>query len=258
MATARELLKNPLTIAALRATIVRDPVRFTAFEVAAPTGRVARHVLRRSGLSFYVRHRTRDMEIVHEVLLRDGYEVPAEVTALLPAAPKVLDLGGNIGLFAVRTLERWPQARVTSWEPDPSNLALLEACRVANAAQERWDVVAAAAMTAEGSVRFAAGAESYSRVREDGGIEVPGHDVLPALAAADLAKVDIEGAEWPILRDPRLKSTGPPAMVLEYHPLPEADAHAEAPRLLREAGYTTRTVFQAPDIAVGHLWAWRA
>ena len=42
-------------------------------------------------------------------------------------------------------------------------------------------------------------------------------DVLPELENADLVKIDIEGAEWALLADPRFAGARPSVLVLEYH-----------------------------------------
>ena len=52
----------------------------------------------------------------------------------------VLDLGGNIGLFGVYVMGRWPGASVRSFEPDPTNLPILNRVIAANALGGRWSV----------------------------------------------------------------------------------------------------------------------
>jgi hypothetical protein len=88
---------------------------------------------------------------------------------------------------------------------------------------------------------------------------VPALDVFPFLEDVDLLKIDIEGAEWPILADPRFGAGVAKTLALEYHPYgsPEPDARALALRLLREAGYETKVSdFRLPP-GHGMLWAWR-
>src|SRR2546430_2382876 len=82
-------------------------------------------------------------------------------------------------------------------------------------------VIGAFASISDGRVGFLPGRYSLSREAREGepdAVEVRAADALPHLAEADLAKVDIEGAEWPIIGDPRLANGGPRAVVLEYHP----------------------------------------
>ena len=72
-----------------------------------------------------------------------------------------------------------------------------------------------------------------------------------------LAKIDIEGAEWEVLADPRFVACAPPLLVLEYHPVPGVvDAAAEARALLQAAGYElAEGATQA--FGIGMLWARR-
>ncbi len=121
----------------------------------------------------------------------------------------------------------------------------------------------ACAASYDGSLAFEGGAFAQSCVAApgDGGdaTSVPAVDVLPRLSDADLLKVDIEGAEWAILADPRFRSSRVPAIVLEYHShlCPADDPGALAERLLDGAGYATETIFDRGD-GVGMLWAYRA
>jgi hypothetical protein len=89
---------------------------------------------------------------------------------------------------------------------------------------------------------------------------VPAVDVFPFLEDVDLLKIDIEGAEWRLLADPRFASVPARAIALEYHPhdCPDADPGTLARRLLAEAGYQTlETEFDLPP-GHGMLWAWRS
>ena len=84
------------------------------------------------------------------------------------------------------------------------------------------------------------------------------HDVLPAVSAADIVKMDIEGGEWEILHDPRFAADPPRMIVLEYHPLgcAGADPRAAAERALDAAGLRTAPIWHGAD-GVGMVWAWR-
>lgn len=203
---------------------VRAPLRFVTFELGSR--RLAAHRLRDSGLTVYLRHRTHDLDIFKEVFGTEfgpkGYEPPAPVAATLDSrpAPTALDLGGNIGLFGVYALGRWPAMTLRSFEPDrvPASTPLEDGERI--------------------MVR------TVDLFEED-------HDV-------DLIKMDIEGAEWSILTDPRLPGLGADAIVLEWHRsgCPEPDPRAAASRLLRAAGYAHQQETQSLS-HTGVVWGWR-
>ena len=264
----RTAVKSPraqvLIRVARRCRIVQDPARFIVLELAASRGRAATYRLAQTpDIRLVVRHRTRDVDILDEIFGRlAAYAPPPAALEALASrgSPRVLDLGGNVGFFGAYALARFPGAKVTSIEPDPFNLPLLRRCAELNA-PERWQIVEACALSYTGTVAFEAGQYADSHVAEPaaGRVLVPGVDVLPLLADADLVKMDIEGSEWPILLDPRFKETlSAAACVLEWHergcPSPRpADAAAEA---FRQAGYE---VLPGPSGPWDHgaLWAWR-
>jgi hypothetical protein len=94
---------------------------------------------------------------------------------------------------------------------------------------------------------------------EEGTIEVAGVDAFSLLAGADLLKMDIEGAEWPILLDARLAGADVPAVLLEYHPegAPTANPEVDAHRALQAAGYETWRTHGIAE-GTGVMWGLRA
>ena len=105
----------------------------------------------------------------------------------------------------------------------------------------------ACAGAAPGTVRFATGEFSRSRVAENGdGLERCVVDVFPRFEDADLVKIDIEGAEWALLADPRFRELRAPVVGLEYHAQggAPADPAAAARTALEDAGYD---VIDSPD-----------
>ncbi len=256
----RWLLKTPaaerVVATVLRATTVRESVRFAARELSGRTG-AYRYRLRGSGFVAVIRHGTPDVATLDEVFYQRQYERPPTVEAGLPAAPRIVDLGANIGLFTLLAAAAWPSAELTAVEADSENAAILRRVRELNGL--RWQVVEAVAATAAGTTQFASGRFSLSRVEEGPGAErVPSVDAFEYLAGADFAKIDIEGSEWELLASPRLANEGPCALVLEFHPhlAPSGDPEADAVHLLRQAGYETSKV-RATALGHGVVWAWR-
>jgi FkbM family methyltransferase len=214
-----------------------------------------------------VRHRSRDVAMLNEIFGGTGgrlaYEVPDGI-APLPQGSKVLDLGGNVGLFALYAKAAWSAGEVRSFEPDPSNFGVLERARVANRHADgfAWTSVQAAVSNCAGTLRFSAGHASESRLSlgpDETAIDVAVVDIFEEDHDVDLAKLDIEGGEWSILADPRFAAFGARRLVMEWHAYlcPAPDAHGTAQRLLREAGYTI--VLDEPSAGGrnGKLWAHR-
>jgi FkbM family methyltransferase len=242
---------------ALRASLVRERRRFVAGELRRrPTTGVYR--LRESGVAVALRHHTGDVMVLDEIFSQHEYEPPPEAAAVLETLsprPRVLDLGANIGLFGAWALGRLPGATILAVEADPANAAIHRRTIDANALGDRWELRERFASTALGKVRFAAGEHATSHAA-DRGPEVECLDVLPDLANADFVKIDIEGAEWAILADPRFARARPAVVVLEYHEegCPEPDAAGAAERALRSAGLEIAHAGSKPRFGAGIVW----
>ncbi len=251
-------------IAAQRAArVLRPKARFLALEARA--GALGCYRIRGTGRSLHLRHGSRDVEIFNEIFGagRESYEPPPQVAAALDAlgSLRIADLGGNIGLFGVYALGRWPLATLRSFEPDPANAALLRATIAANDATGVWELAQVAVANTDTIATFETGMLSESRLAAEGDrptggtppedaaavgmgiggaqrIEVPVVDFF-AQSPVDLLKIDIEGAEWTILGDARLACHPARALVLEWHRrmCPAPDPRATARRLLEAAGY---------------------
>lgn len=220
---------------------------------------VARYHLRRGGLPFYIRHATPDVNTFEQMFDEGHYEFPSPVADALARVERVraVDLGANIGMFGLWLRTRLPSAEIVAFEPDPDNAAVLERTAAENRAGADWQVVEAAAGPRDGEVSFLAGDFANSRIGE-GGITVELRDVFPYLAAADFVKIDIEGAEWQLTRDPRFAELRAAAVAFEYHPGDADDPHAEAVAALTAAGYETMDGELETLPGHGMVWAWRS
>ncbi len=250
-------------------TVIRGRSRFLRGQFAGHG--TARYELRRRPGVFHLRHGSGDVAILNKIFARDprhsSYEPPAAVAAALDAnpAPRILDVGANIGLFGVYALGRWPEARITSFEPDPDNFRVLDLTVRANQRDGSWDDVPVAVSNAVGELSFAPGdgAKSHLAPGEDGEatITVPAVDFFDRLGdGVDLVKMDIEGGEWQILADPRLATAPIRVIRLEWHTLlcPEQDARAAAIALFKAGGFPNVVDGDRQHQRNGVLWAWRA
>ncbi len=240
---------------AYEARLVRTPVRYTFRELVRPEP--ADYELRKGGGRISLRHRSGDIDIFRKFHGYGYYDWPPEVLARLEVLDRplnVLDLGANIGMFAVHTRARLPVARVVAFEPDPANAAVLE--RVLGANGGDWRIVPACASNRDGTAMFRTGAHNFSRIESGGDRAVPTIDVFEHIAGADLVKMNIEGSEWEVLADPRLADTSA-VWIVEYHRIrnPEADITAAARGAFERCGYTTLSAIA--HHGNGLLWAWR-
>lgn len=191
----------------------------------------------RSGLNVICRRDTRDWDVVHELLFAGGYARAFRFLKDQPGEPIVLDLGGNIGLFSLLAAEANPRARVFTYEPGPPNYRMFEMNCLANAGlsdriQLRKEAVAGTSRVTEwvfdrdnpgGSGLYAQGGDRFS-------VQIRGFaDVIAALPGpVALAKIDIEGAEFELLRDtPAETWQRIGAIALELHDDPDGKVSAE-------------------------------
>ena len=179
-----------------------------------------------------------------EIFIERGYEV-----ADLPASPRILDCGGNIGLSVLWFKMRYPRSRITVFEPDPLIGRMLER-NVRSFGLQTVDVVRAAVGAREGEAVFSPDHSWGGRIVPDLETESgAASDTVrvPTIRLAeyvdetiDLLKLDIEGSEYDVLLD--LCASGKISLV--RHIVCEMHGHYELQeefattwRALSDAGY---------------------
>ena len=238
-------------------------MRFT-FRQALRRRQLARYRLRGSGIPVYLRHNTPDLNTLDEIFRHGHYDLPRPVEETLkstPEAVRIVDLGANVGLFGAFALGVFPDAQIVGFEPEPSNADVHRRTIGAGGADGRWALVEAAAAKADGTVSFSADGFTTGHVGE-GELTVPALDVFRYLDDVDLLKIDVEGAEWELLADPRFAGVPAGAVALEYHPrgCPSGDPRSLAHELLRDCGYETADHDSASFAGLegqGMVWAWK-
>jgi FkbM family methyltransferase len=128
----------------------------------------------------------------------------------------VLDIGANIGAFALRAHREWPVARVLCYEPMPFNIDALLRNVSADWCQVEPCAVRAQAGDADiyiGDMFVTGGFNRWGRQTEKT-IRVP-CVAANAIPSCDLVKIDTEGCEVEILSGLDLSRTQ--AILLEYH-----------------------------------------
>jgi len=264
------------------ARCVSTPLRYAARELSSRQ-RTCIYKLRENGLSALIRHPLIDSWVLEEIYGENAYLPPDSIQERLQSLgrpPRIVDLGGHAGLFGLYILGRFPDATVLSFEPDADNLSSLRACVTANGFESRWEIVPAAAGRADGEIEFVsnlhlshAGADveaidsatlrhifpflAGGALMEEQRTTVSVQDCFPALGDADLVKIDIEGGEWPLLEDSRLRDIGAVALVLECHrtSAPSDNPGEYAHARLREAGFE---IVNSRDASGEALLIWAA
>jgi FkbM family methyltransferase len=254
---------EPYVSAWLRGRLVRESARFAIREARdAKSTHVYR--IRESGLCATIEHGTPDVLTLDEIFYQHVYEPPDAIRTKLGAHGRPLravDLGANIGLWGLWLRGRFPVAQVTALEPDARNAASHRRQISLNHLERSWNLVQAAATCSDGPVAFTVGQATTGHIGEEGEpgtVTVTGIDVFPLIAGIDVLKLDIEGAEWPILSDPRFVKAGVPVVVLEYHPqgAPSSYPEEDMRRILAGAGYTSWRTHAAHQ-GTGIMWGLR-
>lgn len=152
--------------------------------------------------------------------------------------PRIIDCGANIGLSVLYFSHLYPKAVITAFEPDHQNFELLQkninSYQLSNVQLEKKAV-----WTHNGSITFEATGGQGSKIGEGGGITVPCQRLADLLQEpVDFLKIDIEGAEFPVIKDcaPVLKNVK--HLFLEYHgKIAQSKELTEMLEILHQAGF---------------------
>ncbi len=174
-----------------------------------------------------------------EVLLDDCYGVEQ----LAPSLIKIIDIGANVGLFPIAARNRFPQAVIHAYEPNPHlETYLKHQSQIAN-----FKYFMEAVGNGDGKVKLdirEVSGKTRSTVTENG--DVPMVSLKRAIdrigGSVDLAKVDCEGAEWLLFED-RDSWQLVQNLSLEYH-LWSGHTHGETRQVIENLGF--RVTKQTP------------
>ncbi len=168
---------------------------------------------------------------VYEVFAEDAYRLEWFTSDL--DDPRVVDIGGHIGCFALAIARLHAGGRVEAFEASPSTAAFTRRNMAINGFDDRVTVHQTAVSSSSGTLRFAdnAGGSGLNGLTAPEGtptIEVPAITFVEALATAggpvDVVKIDTEGGEYDIVlgSDPSDWSDVQ-RVVMEFHPV---DGHS--------------------------------
>lgn len=161
---------------------------------------------------------TKSWELMHsfdEIVTQEIYRFKAATDA-----PLILDCGANIGLSALYFQRLYPKARIMAFEPDTHNFELL-AKNVQDNQLTGTEIYREAVWTHTGHITFASTGGQGSHIQEGesaGTVSVPCRRLADLLQQpVDFLKIDIEGAEYPVMQDcaPYLHNVR--CLFLEYH-----------------------------------------
>lgn len=140
--------------------------------------------------------------------------------------PRVIDGGGHLGLFTLFVKRKYPAARVTIFEPDALSLSLLRKNLVNNGIRD-VEVVEAGLHDQEGLLSFSAdGSDGGSLYSKKPNCEINTVRLGKFLREPiDFMKLNIEGAEYAVIKDIESSLNRVRQLVIEYHGFPETGQH---------------------------------
>jgi FkbM family methyltransferase len=169
---------------------------------------------------FWIRPRTGDWFVFHEVFTEECYRIPR---SLATEARTIVDLGANIGMSTLFLAREHPDAKFVCLEPNPENAELLK-CNVAWMGN-RVSVIECAIADTNGETVFSD--SDWSWGGRLGSVD-SGHRTVRCMTmdrvlksegieSVDILKVDIEGAESLIFRNQPEWCRRVNSIVIELH-----------------------------------------
>jgi FkbM family methyltransferase len=158
---------------------------------------------------------------IDEIFVQEVYKFSSQVTD-----PVILDCGANIGLSVIYFKKLYPEARITAFEADSAifrtlkeNIKSYNYSHVSLIHSAVWKERAVLSFFSEGSV---GGMIDMKQVHQANMIEVPSIRLRDYLEAKiDFLKIDIEGAEYEVLKDCKDLLVNVSNLFIEYHVLPD-------------------------------------
>lgn len=241
----------------------RDYLRFV-WHAGRHWGETGTGVLKMLGYRIEYFNQSHVLFLVHEIFVDGTYAFASRTSR-----PRIVDCGANIGLSIIFFKALHPGADIVAFEPDPVTFARLKDTIDRNGLRDVRLVNAAVAEEEKTMTLYRGEGDAGSIVSSlDPGWGGPAEESVPAVrlsgtiqAPIDLLKLDVEGAEYGVIRD--LVATGAIANVreaiIEFHQLDrEPDGVEQMVRMLQTSGMQTSLGDAQPSQRIGLIRARRA
>lgn len=137
-------------------------------------------------------------------------------------APYILDCGANIGLSVIYFKQHWPKSKIVAFEPDPKNFDYLtkniESFQLTDVIAVKkgvWKESTSLKFFADGHLGGTVIHSDFSNTQLPDTQFVRLRDYLDM--KVDFLKIDIEGAEYEVLKDARDKLVNVEYLFVEFH-----------------------------------------
>jgi FkbM family methyltransferase len=161
--------------------------------------------------------------------------------------PVIVDCGANIGLSVIYFKQLFPNARITAFEPDPVIFEILRN-NVREFSLTDVQLINKGLWSNEGTISFHSEGADAGRIKEDGHSSIDVTTLSPyLLGELDLLKIDIEGAEYEVLKSSAHELRNVRNIFVEYHSFSEKEQFLpEILSILKSAGF--RVYVTAPGL----------
>lgn len=174
-----------------------------------PPGKLRQHKLK-EGIIYY----TSPQELLHgfdEIFIQEIYKIK------LPVKSYIIDCGANIGLSVIYLKQLYPDAQILAFEPDDTNFELL----TKNASSfKNVELKKEAVWIEDTTIGFSNEGSMSSKLQQDmhSSNKVTATRLKNFLnRKVDFLKIDIEGAEYEVLKDIEPALFNVENLFLEYH-----------------------------------------
>jgi FkbM family methyltransferase len=202
-------------------------------------------------LSFPPNERAEHEWEFHKILLEDCYRL-GEINQPVRT---VLDIGANIGLFAIAARHHFPASTIHCYEPNQAlEKHLAEHCSKINA---RYHIEAVGLNATMISLKLGDGSlHSVAQYQADGTIpQIAFADAVSRLGVVDVLKLDCEGAEWDIFSNP-VPWASVRSVCMEYHLWAKQNSTIQSvERVLRDLGFDRITINPSTNDPWGFAYA---
>jgi len=175
---------------------------------------------------------------IDEIFIKEIYKID------LPKNPFILDCGANLGFSVIYFKRKYPDAELIAFEPDEYNFPLLQK-NINSFHFEGVELRKEAVWKENTTLNFSSEGSMASRI-DDSGENGSGNGRVKAVRLrdflsrkVDLLKIDIEGAEYEVLKDIQDRLNMVDNLFFEYHgTFQQAPELIDSLKILNEAGFS--------------------
>lgn len=160
----------------------------------------------------------------------------------LTETPRIIDCGANIGLSIIYFKKLFPKSKITAFEPDLEIFEILEQ-NISTFRHGDVEIINKAIWNKNGYISFLASGGVSGRIKASstsGGVsEVQTFRLKDMLdEKIDFLKIDIEGAEFEVIKDCASKLSNVKNLFIEYHSLEENEQSLdEILKIIKDSGF---------------------